>query len=189
VSYTIDPNEPLYQENGVNFDVDDVEILGSTSLTAQVLSAGSIHPHHDGWPGNAVSALLNDNVRAVVLGSSTGAGDPVDIDTDDIVAASVRIGPLGGTSHTNQYNLNVDGDGLEDARFRSVMSDAIGDTRITNEFLGVTNRAGRCLPAPFDWQNPTIALRAELTTGEVIAGEDLTVNVNCNAQCHTGLDP
>ena len=179
--FFVDPNDPVYIENGVTFDIDNVSIWGSTSLTAEVISPETLHPRHDGRdPSPTPGVFPDDDVRAIVLGYSTAVGDPVDIDTDDIIAASVRIGRLGGdgtgtAGPAAQYNQNYDGDGLDDAEFRSLMSASIG---------------GRDEPGGGDncfatWTEPTsLPLRAELTTGEIIAGEDTTITTNCFQPCH-----
>ena len=181
--FFVDPNDPVYIENNVTFDIDDVEILGTTSLEAQVISPGTLHPKHDGRdpnPNTSGGMFPDDDVRVAVYGSSTSAGDPVDIDTDDIIAASVRVGRRGGdTSGTSgpgsSYGLNRDGDGLDDAEFRSLMSNSIGDKD------GPTG--GDSCFNTFN-EPSTLPLRAELTTGEIIAGEDTSISVNCSAPCH-----
>ncbi len=177
----VEPADPDYFENGVTLDIDDVEILGTTSLTAQVVVPGQLHPRHD---GPLAATGLNDDVRVRVLGSSTAAGDPVDIDTDDIIAASVRLGRIGGdgtgTSGTPAvYNQNFDSDGLDDAQFRSLMSNALG-----TRDAAFPTFTGNCTGSPLAPNFSSVELRAELTTGEVIAGEDTSINSNCEAACH-----
>jgi hypothetical protein len=160
-----DPANPDYSESNVTFDIDDVQMLGSPSITVVVDQKGTLHPRHNGGP-DAV-ADLNDSIPMIVYGASTGAGDPVDLDTDDIVASSVRMGKMGGgPTGTAVYNLDDDNDGVEDARFRALSGD-----------VGMS-----CSPA---WNTPTeLALRAELITGEIIAGLDTSLVKNCDAQCH-----
>lgn len=176
LGYFIDPSDPLYQENSVTFDIDDVEIRGVATLTAEIRSKGSIHPHHDG-SASAVAGL-NDPVRARVLGALQSAGDPADIPTANIVQSTVRIGPIGGAATTGSYGLNEDNDGIADAEFTSPMSAAVGDTY----FSGT---AVRCIEGVFGDPLTKLALRAELTSGEIVAGEDLSLSVNCDAVCHT----
>ena len=124
--YFVDPNDPTYTETGVTFDIDGVQIRGSTSLTAQVeyqgyLGTDVMHPHHNGQ-FLTVAALPDDPQRVIVYGASTAAGDPVDIDTNDIVASTVRIGRLGGvqTGAAPVYGLDDDSDGVDDAEFGTV---------------------------------------------------------------------
>ncbi len=169
--YFIDPDDPVYIESGVTFEIDDVEILGSTSMTADVVQVGELHPGHSGPP----HSINTDSARARVLGSSILAGDPVDIDVSDIVAGTVRIGRLGGASNYSNYSVNHDSDGLTDAEFRSYVYDSIGHRNDDGSF-------GSCVGT---WAMPTtMPLRAELISGEIIAGEDLTINAACQKGCH-----
>jgi hypothetical protein len=125
-----------------------------------------LHPHHDGSGDTAVSALLNDPIPVVVLGSSTAVGDPADLDTDNIDPASLQFGPgLGGISpsHPPEFNLDVDSDGLDDARFTFLMGDAAFDKVTCTDSSGT--------------------LTGDLTTGEAFEGSD-TFTSDCNASCH-----
>ena len=169
-----DPNDPVYSESGVTFDLDDVEIYGSPSVTAEInllrAQPGNVvlHPHHDGGP-NAVNGL-NDPIRVAIFGALVTAGDPVDFDTDDIIASSLRLGQLGGSSTATFYNRPIDSDGIDDVRANTLT----GDTGMN------------CV---FPSSEPTdFAVRGELTTGEVFAGVDESISYNCNAQCHTELN-
>jgi hypothetical protein len=169
--FFIDPNDAVYIENGVTFDLDDVEILGSPSLTADVVSVGELHPGHEGPP----HSINTDSARARVLGASILAGDPVDIDVSDIVAGTVRIGRLGGAINYSNYSVDHDSDGNTDAEFRSYVYDSTGHRNDDGSF-------GSCAGT---WAMPTtMPLRAELISGEIIAGEDLTINAACNKACH-----
>jgi len=150
----------------VIFDIDDVSILGTTSLPAVVDLRGQLHPRHDGSP--SAVAGLNDEVKVMVYGSSTSAGDPVDLNTDDIDPSTVRIGQLGGAYLPGSaiFNLDRDSDGQDDARFSSLKSET----------------GGSC---DAFWMEPTdVAFRAELTTGEIVAGLDTSIISNCDARCH-----
>lgn len=183
--FYVDPGDPAYTESSVIFDIDDVQILGSPSVTAVVdaITSGgqqghghphrTIHPHHDGGP-DAIDDL-DDTVRLMVFGASKGAGDPEDLDTDDIITSSVRIGRLGGTNISGEeiYNLDHDSDGLDDVEFAALTGDA---------FARAERSRGSC-QASWAWPDK-VEFRGELTTGEVVAGEDTVISVNCNAQCH-----
>jgi hypothetical protein len=123
-----------------------------------------LHPHHDGSP--AAVAGLNDVIEVVVYGASTAVGDPEDLDTDLIDTSSLQFGPgMGGISgsHAQEFNLDVNADGLDDARFRFLTGDAAFDKS------GCTDTEG--------------TLTGELTTGESFAGTDSIVT-DCNAICH-----
>ena len=161
-----------YTETNVTFDIDDVRITG-TALFADsdildVLppfgSAGNVHPHHDGRLGPlGLGFFPDDLVKVVVLGADTADGDPVDINTNNIDATTLRFGPgdapvASGT--TPLYGIDHDSDGNDDARFEFLTSEAV---------LGCTDTFHT-----FD---------ARLTSGEVIAGFD-TVISDCDAQCH-----
>lgn len=162
----VDPSDPTYTESNVKFDIDDVQIWGSTSIPVTVNQKGTLHPHHNGNP--AVAGGLDDPVRVMVYGQSVVGGDPINFDPADIDTATIRIGQLGGPLRAGSatYNLDDDADGVDDARFATDTSE-----------LG-----GACEPA---WQQPAeVAFRAELTTGEVVAGLDSSLATNCDAQCH-----
>ncbi|MDP6436335.1 MAG: hypothetical protein QGG46_03775, partial [Gammaproteobacteria bacterium] len=182
--YFVDPDDPTYTESNVTFDIDDVEILGSTLIPAVVdmITGGgqhghghphrSIHPNHDGDSG-AIDGL-NDYVRLMVFGASVGAGDPDDLDTDDIDDSTVRIGRLGGPNVSGQetYNLDHDSDGLDDVEFTSQ----------TGPSFGADPYGDSCQAA---WAQPSVVeFRAELTTGEVVAGQDTVISKTCFNGCH-----
>jgi hypothetical protein len=170
--FFIDPNDPDYTENGVTFDLDDVELAGGTMITAVVdlnTSARPLHPHHNGGP-NAVAGL-NDAVIVEIYGASTGAGDPVDLDTADIDTSSVRLGQIGGAAAVTT-GLNLDGDGINDAGAISNVGSAVGT---------FADKGDNCSSFGYPDDMP---MRGELTTGEVISGIDGTIATNCNAQCH-----
>jgi len=109
-------------------------------------------------------SLPDDTVRVNIFGQSTAAGDPTDLDANNVDFATLRLGPAQGAINTllvQQTGLNLDSDGLDDAQARFSMSD-LG-------FQCVTDTEG--------------TLTGELTTGETFAGVDAFTN-NCNAQCH-----
>jgi hypothetical protein len=183
-SIYFDPGDSAYIESSVTFDIDDVQIWGvNTTLPAVVdtVTSGSgghghthraIHPHHDGGP-DAVSGL-DDPVRLMVYSASTDVGDAVDLNPDNIVASSVRIGRLGG-SHTDGEELSDDhdSDGLDDLEFSALTGDAFGRATLAE---------GSCQAT---WSKPNeVAFRAELITGEIVAGEDTVIARGCNAGCH-----
>lgn len=174
--YYVDPNDPVYSESGVTFEIDDVQILGTTSIPAVVsldLPAGNkknkIHPHHN---GPSAIAGLDDPIPVVVYGASIGAGDPNNLNTDNIDSSTVRVGILGGPQNGfmngqavgPDYNLDEDSDGQDDARFATKTSTSGYDCAYL--------------------EDDTVALRGELTTGEIVAGEVAGVSFDCNAGCH-----
>jgi probable HAF family extracellular repeat protein len=124
-------------------------------------AGGNIHPHHDGGP--EAIAGLNDDIAVVVLGSSISGGDPIDFNTDDIDADTLRFGPgLGATdpASTHEFGIDVNSDGDLDARFHFLTGDAdiaCSDTEAT-------------------------------LTGETIGGQSFQgtggLTTACNAQCH-----
>ena len=64
-------------------------------------------------------------------------------------------------------------DGLDDAR-AAVLTGVGGAGMLGEQNVGCSQ-----------FYNPTeIAVRGELTTGEIIAGVDNSLNANCNALCH-----
>jgi hypothetical protein len=185
LGYYVDPNDPPYTENNVIFDIDDVQTWGVDVIPAvvDVITGGGqyghghahqpIHLNHDG--GLDAITGLDDSVRLMVFGAATGVGDPVSLDTDDIVASSVRIGRLGGPHIDGEqlFGLDHDADGLDDAEFAVLTGDAFGRAAFAE---------GSCQAS---WANPdTVAFRAELTSGEIIAGEDMVFDSDCNASCH-----
>lgn len=131
------------------------------AITAVVdVEGGALHPHHN---DENVSPYLDDVIPVVVFGASTLVGDPEDLDTDLIDAATLKFGPgMGGISpsHPPQYDVDVDNDGIEDARFKFRMSDS-----------------------GFACSDDSGTLVGDLTTGEAFEGSD-SFDSNCNAQCH-----
>jgi len=126
-----------------------------------------LHVHHKGQGG-----LPNDLVPVVVLGSSTGVGDPVDLDATLIDPASLRFGPsraLIDPASTPDLNYNHDSDGLPDAKFDFKMSDT-----------GFPHTPGTGVPCS---ASPA-RLDGSLFTGEVFTGIDSTVSTDCVAPCH-----
>jgi hypothetical protein len=126
-----------------------------------------LHPHHDGRLGpSGIASLPDDVIPVVVFGASTAAGDPADLNTDDIDAATLSFGPGAGAispSHPPQFNLDEDSDGIDDARFRFLMSDAAFDSVTCTDSSGT--------------------LAGGLTTGGSFEGSD-TFTSDCGAVCH-----
>lgn len=120
-----------------------------------------LHPHHDGSASSP--AGLDDVVEVVVFGESTLAGDPQDLDTDLIDVNTLRFGPAEGSvsaSHAQEYNVDVDSDGVDDARFRFVMSDT-----------------------GFSCSDSEGELVGDLMSGQTFEAID-SFSSNCNAACH-----
>ena len=172
VGYRIDPNDPVYTESNVRFDLDDVSISGGTVLAVEVNQTGTLHPHHNGGP-NAIAGL-NDNFNMTIYGASTGSGDPVTINTNQIVNSSLRIGQLGGVPISVTKGLDLaPSDGLNDAR--ATTKTGVGGAGMLGEKNFGCNQ----------FYNPDeIAVRGELSSGEIIAGLDSSLAADCNAQCH-----
>jgi len=127
-----------------------------TPLTAAP-DNGTVHVNHQG------QGVPDDAVPLVVLGSDT-------LDVTLIDPASVRLGPGRAPidpASTSDLNYNHNDDGFTDARFEFKMSD-------TGFFY---NGVGKPCYAP-------AVLSGELSTGEMFAGEDLSVPTDCDAQCH-----
>ena len=125
-------------------------------------SPSILHPHHDGSGSNQ-----DDVIPVIVYGSSTLVGDSSDFDASLIDPATLRFGPgLGAISPSDPPSLNIDlnTDGIDDAVFRFLMSDAT--------FNKVT-----CS------DDTSAVLVGELTTGATFAGEDTFIS-SCNAGCH-----
>jgi hypothetical protein len=120
-----------------------------------------VHPHHD---GPTAIAGLNDSIHVVVLGSSTGVGDSVDLDTNLIDPMTLRFSHSRATvdpGSTPQFNYNDDDDGLDDAKFEFLT----GDTSI-----GCTDTE--------------VQIEGELATGQAFTATDSDFNSDCNAGCH-----
>jgi hypothetical protein len=130
------------------------------AINAVINIPSVLHPHHN---DTNVSPYLDDVIPVIVYGASTLVGDPEDLDTDLIDASTVKLGPgLAGISpnHPPKYNIDVDSDGLDDARFRFLMSDS-----------------------GFTCSDDSGTLTGELSTGATFQGSD-DFNSNCNATCH-----
>jgi hypothetical protein len=122
-----------------------------------------LHPHHDDVN---VSPFLDDVIPVIVFGTSTLVGDSDDLDTDLIDSATLRFGPgLGAISpsHPPSFYVDLDSDGLDDAVFRFLASDAAFDKVTCSDTSGT--------------------LAGELTTGETFEGTNSFIS-DCNAQCH-----
>jgi hypothetical protein len=121
-----------------------------------------LHPHHDGSGSNQ-----DDVIPVIMYSSSTLVGDSSDFDASLIDPATLRFGPGLGTvspSDPPSLNIDIDDDGLDDAVFRFLMSDAtFGRVTCSEDTSGV--------------------LIGGLITGETFAGEDSFLS-NCNASCH-----
>jgi hypothetical protein len=120
-----------------------------------------VHPHHN---GPSAIAGLNDPIHVVVKGSSTGVGDPVDLDTDLIDPATLRFTHIRATiapASTPQNNYDHDSDGLDDAKFEFLT----GDTAI-------------------GCADTEVILEGELSTGQAFSAVDTDFNSDCNAGCH-----
>jgi hypothetical protein len=146
-----------YMAGAVTSNIAPVDV----DIDIQPGQAGNVvHPHH-----NDVNVVpyLDDVIGVGVLGSMIVAGDPVDFDTDDIDPATLAFGPgAGGTDPGTppQFNQNLDADGIDDAVFGFLTSDAgisCGETSAT--------------------------LTGSTTGGQAFQGSD-TIQTQCNAQCH-----
>ena len=124
----------------------------------------ALHPQHDGNLGpQGIAAFPDDPIGVVVFTQSTAAGDPVDLDATDIDPNTLAFGPGGGAinpASTPDFSQDIDNDGLNDARFSFLMSDA----------------AIAC-------SDTEAQLTGALSTGDGFAGVD-AVTSDCNAQCH-----
>jgi hypothetical protein len=162
------PFGEVYNEANRTFDIDDVRLIG-TLRAASIetdLPAGAkknkLHPHHDGSP--SAIAGLDDLIPVIILGSSISAGDPINLNTDNINPSTLRLGPLEGPidpASTPQFNIDHDGDGIDDARF---------------EFL--TSTTGFGCAASND-----VTVEGEMTNGNVFTGTEAVVT-DCDATCH-----
>ena len=133
-----------------------VDIYGFTGSPANTV----LHPTHN---DTGVSPFLDDTITVAVFGASTGVGDPINLNTDDIDDSTLTLGPgLAGVSAAGQYNLNLDADGLDDARFEFKMSEAA-----------------------FTCSHDAGVIAGDVTTGggSTFAGVDSFV-ANCSPLCH-----
>lgn len=147
-----------------------VTSAGLPTLSAVVdIESTFLHLRHDGRdpnPSTPGGMNPNDPIPVVVFGSSTLVGDPEDLDTDLIDPGTLAFGPgMGGISpsHPPEFNLDEDSDGIDDARFQFLMSDAAFDSVTCTDSSGT--------------------LTGELMTGEFFAGSD-TFIADCNVGCH-----
>ena len=105
---------------GLSFDDIVVDTAGVIPADIDVDTTPlPVHPDHDGSASSPNG--LNDIIKVVVLGASTGAGDPVNLDTGNINPASLRFGPAAATvdpGSTPEFNIDYDSDGIFDARFQ-----------------------------------------------------------------------
>ena len=164
--WTYGASNPIFdQNNNQSGSIDPISIGVQSPLNPPIPAAVDIdrtylHFNHDGSGSNQ-----DDLIPVVVFGSSTLVGDPVDLDTDLIDPTTLKFGP-GLASHSNRsplFNRDEDSDGIDDARFRFLMSDAAFDKVTCSDDTGT--------------------LTGELTTGETFSGEDTFIS-NCNAGCH-----
>lgn len=154
-----------YTENNVNFDIDDVRITGTAldavaNVEGVLTKNGPIHPHHDGTVNSP--SQLNDLIPVTIYGASTGVGDPINLNANNIVTSSLRFArnkaPV-ATGQNPQY-VDDDSDGLTDARFKF----RTGSTGLTCSDTSTT-------------------IDGRLTTGQVFVDSD-TYTKDCNATCH-----
>lgn len=154
-----------YSENNVNFDIDDVRITGTAidavaNVEGVLTKTGPIHPHHNGTVSSPDQ--INDLIPVTIYGASTIVGDPANLNANNIVPGSLRLGrnfaPL-APGQTPQF-VDDDNDGLTDARFRF----RTGSTGITCSDTSTT-------------------IDGRLTTGQVFVDSD-SFNRDCNAVCH-----
>ena len=138
----------------------------SAPITAEIdIEPNVLHPHHDGRM-LTLGSLPDDVIEVVVFGASTAAGDTDDLDTDLIDPATLRFGPGEGEVSVGlpqEFNIDVDSDGLDDARFRFQMSDAAFDS------IACTDDSG--------------TLVGDLTSGDTFTGTG-SFTSDCGAQCH-----
>ena len=156
--WTYGASNPIFDHNNnQSGSVDPISIGVQSPLNPPIpavinIARSRLHTHHP-----------NDVIPVVVFGASRLVGDPEDLDTDLIDPASLSFGPgMAGqsSSHGPLFGRNEDADGLDDARFRFLMSD-VGFT--CSDFTGT--------------------LTGELTSGQTFQGSDTFVT-NCNAGCH-----
>jgi len=151
-----------YEDSGMFYD--DVDFSKALAADVDIIARNNdtvLHLNHDGSGSNQ-----NDRVNVAVLGSMMSAGDPIDLDTDDIDVATLRFGPAmaAHSSLAPLFNRNEDNDGIDDARFRFMMSD-VGFDKVACTETSATITG------------------ALATTGETFAGSD-TFTPKCNAGCH-----
>jgi hypothetical protein len=150
-----------YEDSGVYYDdATFVNAQANVEIEGRGWSNDKLHPHHN---DEAISPYLDDVIPIVVYGSSTSVGDPTNLDTDLIDLATVRFGPGGAAispSHPPQFDLDVDSDGIDDARFNFLMSDSE---------LACSDSSG--------------TLTGDLTTSENFASLP-AFTAACSAQCH-----
>ncbi len=158
-----------YEGSGVFYDNMNFARVDDNILIRTVGFGDVIHPNHDGRdPNPSTPGGMNpDDVIAVVLyGESTSAGDPENLITDNVDIETLRIGQDEGRAGgidpalAQSFNLDVDADGIEDARFRFRTSDS-----------------------EFQCSDSSGTLTGELTTGETFAGTD-GFTAQCNVGCH-----
>ncbi len=146
-----------YLRSGVSGKV-SAPLLIPVVIDIQPGQAGNfIHTNHDG------TGVLNDVIEVGVLGSLISAGDPVDFVVADIDPAMVKFGPAAGAidpASTPDLAADVDSDGIDDATFEFLTSDAgisCGETEAT--------------------------LTGTTTGGDIFEGTDF-IETQCNVGCH-----
>jgi hypothetical protein len=167
--WTLGSANPIYDNNNEQSGTVDPASIGvlpplDPPIMAVVnIPRSTLHPHHDSYE---VTPFLNDAIPVVVFGASTLVGDAENLDTDQIDSTTLSFGPgMAGQSPDHQplYNRDEDSDGLDDARFRFLMSDAAFDKVTCDDDTGI--------------------LTGQLTNGAVFAGSASFVS-NCSATCH-----
>ena len=150
-----------YENSGMFYD--DVEWVKADPAVIDIRSFGStLHPEHDGRFLN-IAALPDDEIRVLLFGQSTGAGDPFDFNADNIEIDTVRFGPGQGAvdpSALQETGFDQDSDGQNDARLRFLMSDS-----------GI-----QC-------DDTDAVITGDLSTGETFAAVD-AFTADCDVQCH-----
>ncbi|NND53853.1 MAG: hypothetical protein HKN56_02655 [Gammaproteobacteria bacterium] len=153
-----------YENSGMFYD--DVEWVKAdpASLAIRQTNYGDVlHPHHTGQMLTNGS-LPDDEIRVLIYGQSTGAGDPFNFNADNVVPSTLRIGPSQGpvkSSPPSDFGGDYDSDGQNDSRHFFNMSES-----------------------GFECSSTDGLVTGDLSTGETFAAVD-AFTTNCNAQCHT----
>ena len=123
-----------------------------------------LHPHHDGQLGpRGIAAFPDDVIPVVIFGARMFAGDISNFDPVDIDVPTLRFGPNSAEVspiYPPEFGIDVDSDGIDDARFNFVMSEAGFGCSDTDGSIG-----------------------GEMNNGLAFGGSD-TFTADCNAQCH-----
>ena len=158
-----------YESSGIYYDSVSFANVNDGIKISNAGFGNVLHPNHDGRdPNPSTPGGKNpDDVLLVVLyGEQTAAGDPENLNTDNVDIETLRFGQDEGRAGgidpalTQSFNLDLDSDGIEDARFRFRTSDS---EIVCSDSSGT--------------------LTGELTTGETFAGSD-TFTTACPTPCH-----